>query len=222
MTEYEHFGLVFTKTRVYKFGHGSLRIPITYMKGKNPFYSNYCSCKLCGGSQCLTCVLSSLLGAPYTVIRFVWVSTKFGTCTVVSVNEILIEDKMRRFKGECAHFIFNKCPIYTHDGASAKFSTNSHETNNSVLIPSLSFPTVCPNRNIIQSMYCKAYPVADTDTQEDSRHWILVTVLYRVKNIDTQVNTGQWTAMTEQAPSYKQLSGKSSAQSGVKPRFGPG
>jgi hypothetical protein len=24
------------------------------------------------------------------------------------------------------------CPIYTHDGASAKFSTNSQETNNSV------------------------------------------------------------------------------------------
>jgi hypothetical protein len=25
--------------------------------------------------------------------------------------------------------IFNKCPIYTHDDASAKFSTNSHETD---------------------------------------------------------------------------------------------
>jgi hypothetical protein len=31
-----------------------------------------------------------------------------------------------------AHFSFNKCPIYTHDGASAEFSTNSHETDNSV------------------------------------------------------------------------------------------
>ncbi len=68
-----------------------------------------------------------------TVIRFVWVSAKFGTCTVVSVNGTLVEDKMRRFKGECAHFSFNKCPIYTHDGASAKFSTNSHETDNSVV-----------------------------------------------------------------------------------------
>ncbi len=29
-------------------------------------------------------------------------------------------------------FIFNKVPIYTHDGASAKFSTNSHETDYSV------------------------------------------------------------------------------------------
>jgi hypothetical protein len=44
------------------------------------------------------------------------------------------EDKMRRFKGERAHFIVNKCPIYTHDGASAKFSNNSHDTDYSVLV----------------------------------------------------------------------------------------
>jgi hypothetical protein len=50
----------------------------------------------------------------------------------VSVNGTLIEDKMRRFKGKYAHFSFNKCPIYTHGSASAKFSTNSHETDNSV------------------------------------------------------------------------------------------
>jgi hypothetical protein len=50
----------------------------------------------------------------------------------VSVKGTLVEDKMRRFKGECAHFSFNKCPIYTYDGASAKFSTKSHETDNSV------------------------------------------------------------------------------------------
>jgi hypothetical protein len=36
--------------------------------------------------------------------------------------------------GECTHFRFNKCPIYTHDGASAKFSTNLHEMDNSVCI----------------------------------------------------------------------------------------
>ncbi len=50
----------------------------------------------------------------------------------MSVNGALVEDKMGRFKGECAHFSFNKCPIYTLDGASAKFSTNSQETENSV------------------------------------------------------------------------------------------
>ncbi len=34
---------------------------------------------------------------------------------------------MRTFTLESTHFIFNKCPIYTHDGASAEFSTNSHD-----------------------------------------------------------------------------------------------
>jgi hypothetical protein len=50
----------------------------------------------------------------------------------VRVNGTLVEDKMRRFKGECEHFRFNKCPIYTHDGASAKFSNNLQEMDNSV------------------------------------------------------------------------------------------
>ena len=35
---------------------------------------------------------------------------------------------------EYTHFIFNKRPIYTHDGASVKFSTNSHETDYSVRV----------------------------------------------------------------------------------------
>jgi hypothetical protein len=35
----------------------------------------------------------------------------FGTCTIVSLNRTLVEDKMRRFKGECAHFSFSKFPI---------------------------------------------------------------------------------------------------------------
>ncbi len=51
----------------------------------------------------------------------------------MSVNGTFVEDKMRGFNGECAHFSFNNCSIYTHDGASAKFSTNSHETAYSVL-----------------------------------------------------------------------------------------
>ncbi len=67
----------------------------------------------------------------HTVIRFVWVSAKFGTSTVVSLNGTLVEDEMPRFKGECAHFRFNKCPIYTNDGASAKFSPNSLGADNS-------------------------------------------------------------------------------------------
>jgi hypothetical protein len=35
--------------------------------------------------------------------------------------------------GECEHFRFNKCPIYTHEGASAKFSTSSQEMDNSAV-----------------------------------------------------------------------------------------
>ncbi len=70
--------------------------------------------------------------AAYTVIRFLWVSTKFGTCTVVSVNGTLFEAKMCTFTLESTHFIFNQCSIYTHDGASSQFSTNSHETDYSV------------------------------------------------------------------------------------------
>ncbi len=50
----------------------------------------------------------------------------------MSVKGTQVEDKMRRFKGECAQFSFNRCPIYIKDGASAKFSTNSQETDNSV------------------------------------------------------------------------------------------
>jgi hypothetical protein len=42
--------------------------------------------------------------------------------------------KMRPFNGECAQFIFNKCLIYTLDGASAKFRINSHETDNSEVV----------------------------------------------------------------------------------------
>jgi hypothetical protein len=44
----------------------------------------------------------------------------------------LLKLKRRTFALESTHFIFNKCPVYTHDGASAKFSTNSHETDYSV------------------------------------------------------------------------------------------
>jgi hypothetical protein len=50
----------------------------------------------------------------------------------VNVNGTLVETKIWTFTLESTHFIFNKCPIYTHDGASSKFSTNSQETDYSV------------------------------------------------------------------------------------------
>ncbi len=51
----------------------------------------------------------------------------------MSVNGTLAEAKMCTFTLESKHFIFNECPIYTHDGASAKFSTNSQKTVYSVV-----------------------------------------------------------------------------------------
>jgi hypothetical protein len=57
---------------------------------------------------------------------------KFSTCNVVSVNLTLVIPKMFIFTLKSTHFIFNKCLIYTHDGASAKFNINSHETDYSV------------------------------------------------------------------------------------------
>ncbi len=39
---------------------------------------------------------------------------------------------MFTFTLEPTHFIFNKCPIYTHDGSSAKFSSSCDETDYSV------------------------------------------------------------------------------------------
>jgi hypothetical protein len=66
----------------------------------------------------------------------------------MSVNGTGVEDKMRRFKGECAHFSFKKCPTYTHEGASAKFSTNSHKTDYSALPNSESLLSIRKPKNI--------------------------------------------------------------------------
>ncbi len=51
------------------------------------------------------------------------------------VNGTLVEDKICTFTLESTHIIFNKCPISIRDGASAKFVTNSQETDYSVRIP---------------------------------------------------------------------------------------
>ncbi len=50
----------------------------------------------------------------------------------MSVNGTLVEAKMCTFNLESRHFILKKCPIYTHNGASVKFSTNSQEKDYSV------------------------------------------------------------------------------------------
>ncbi len=51
----------------------------------------------------------------------------------MSVNGALVEAEMCKLSLESTHFIFNKCPIYTHDGARAKFITSLDETDYSVL-----------------------------------------------------------------------------------------
>ncbi len=62
---------------------------------------------------------------------FEWISAKSVTCTVVSVFGTLAEANklwhlplnvriLSSTSVECAHFIFNKCPIYTHEGASGR------------------------------------------------------------------------------------------------------
>jgi hypothetical protein len=60
----------------------------------------------------------------YTVIRFMRVSAKFDTCTAVRVNGTIVDAKCAHSPLNLGNFIFNKCPIYTHDGASAKFSSS--------------------------------------------------------------------------------------------------
>jgi hypothetical protein len=42
-------------------------------------------------------------------------TSSHGSRTVVSGNGTLVEAKMCPFTLECTNFIFNKCPIYTHD-----------------------------------------------------------------------------------------------------------
>jgi len=58
-----------------------------------------------------------------------WVSAKFVTCTVKGT---LVEAKMCTFTIESTHFFFNKCPIHTQHGATAKFITNSQDPDYSV------------------------------------------------------------------------------------------
>ncbi len=63
------------------------------------------------------------------------VSAKFGTCTVVGLNGTLFEATYNvHIHLEFPHFIFNKCPIYNHDGAIAKFSPCLDEPDCSVVV----------------------------------------------------------------------------------------
>ncbi len=54
--------------------------------------------------------------------------------TVESINETHVEDKLCTFTIEYTHFILSQCPIYTHEGASAKFSINLQEIDYSAVL----------------------------------------------------------------------------------------
>ncbi len=57
-----------------------------------------------------------------TQTRFVSIGAKFGICTVVDLNGILVETKILTFSVASAYYSFNMCPIETNSGANAKFS----------------------------------------------------------------------------------------------------
>jgi hypothetical protein len=63
---------------------------------------------------------------------------------------MLVEAKMCTFTLESKYFIFNKCPIYTSDGASAIFITNKHETDYTVrgLVP----------LDLLLELFCRHHP----------------------------------------------------------------
>ncbi len=51
-----------------------------------------------------------------------------------TVNGTFVEVEIRTWDTcECAYFSVRKCPIQTHDGANAKFSTYLEETDDSVI-----------------------------------------------------------------------------------------
>ncbi len=57
-----------------------------------------------------------------TVISFVSIIAKFGICTVVGLNGILVESKIRTWDtGMC---MFSLQPVSQNDGPNAEFSTN--------------------------------------------------------------------------------------------------
>jgi hypothetical protein len=119
----------------------------------------------------------------HTVIRMVWVSAKFGTCTVVSVNGTLVDDKMCTFTLESTHFIFSKFPICTHDGASAKFSTNSHETDYSARQDRYQPRLVCGYNS--KTSHCNIYPDIRLERSEPKNSMTRTTDINPSRSVDT-------------------------------------
>jgi hypothetical protein len=106
----------------------------------------------------------------------------------VSLNGTLVEDKMCTFTLEYMHFVFNQCPIYTHDGASAKFSTNSHKTDYSAgcFVQTLSSVcvllgggVVCGSNSTYIMCECDTRTTTQMDTLQNLRTFDVVCVYLR-------------------------------------------
>ncbi len=68
------------------------------------------------------------------------VSAKFGIYTVLSENGTLVEAKICTFTPESTHFNFKKVSLTSHDGASAKFITNSVTHTNRITVQDTAQP----------------------------------------------------------------------------------
>ncbi len=101
-----------------------------------------------------------------TVIRFLWVSAKFGTCTVVSVNGTHVEDKMRRFKGECEHFsiLSSTCVPCKLTTVQVPNLALTHTRRITVCIASMEF-SLLTNSQCTTCIYkiCKQHPTQCSD-----------------------------------------------------------
>jgi hypothetical protein len=53
----------------------------------------------------------------------------------VGINRTLVEATMCTFTLESTDFIFDKCPIYTHDGASVVSEVSRKNKKGGVIIP---------------------------------------------------------------------------------------
>jgi hypothetical protein len=76
--------------------------------------------------------MTSRLGTGKSLNFFLQCSAKICHLHRRELNGTLVEDKMRRFKCECAHFSFNKFPIYIHDAVQVPNLALTHTTENSV------------------------------------------------------------------------------------------
>ncbi len=86
-----------------------------------------------------------------TVIHFVSISAKFSR--VEGHMGHLLKLIHAHSSSQSAYFSFNKCPIYTHNGANDTFSTNWYETDYSAYIGTITFI----NRNRKRRWYGQEY-----------------------------------------------------------------